>query len=116
MGLEQLREERDKVLYLERVHQDLSAEGLKVVGQRAELGAVRHQVERLTRDRKKYLEELQLGARCNPENSVPVEGSPFVMRDPESDASIGRTSPGCNTVYSNNPTRPTQLESSYFVG
>merc|ERR1712176_537327 len=52
---EQLREERDKIAYLEKMHCELSAESFKLGGQRTELGAVRQQVEKLTQDRRRYL-------------------------------------------------------------
>lgn len=98
--IDQLREERDKVLYLERLHQDLSEESLRVVGQRAELGAVRHQVERLTQDRRIYLEELQCGMRGNPLNSIPAEGCSGVSQAYECHGSNGMSPTNCNTFQS----------------
>merc|ERR1712060_110319 len=69
---EHLREERDKIAYLEKMHCDLSAESFKLGGQRTELGAVRQQVEKLTQDRRRYLESMAPGPQSSVSASVQV--------------------------------------------
>lgn len=54
--LEQLQEERDKVVFLESEHRAMLAEGAQKLGQRAQLGAIARQVDRLTRDRQEVLQ------------------------------------------------------------
>jgi len=53
---EQLQEERDKVVFLESEHRTMLEEGAQKLGQRAQLGAIARQVDRLTRDRQEVLQ------------------------------------------------------------
>lgn len=53
----QLKQEKERVDYLERLHQGLQQESLRQAGYEAELGTVARQVERLARDRKRIAAE-----------------------------------------------------------
>lgn len=82
--VQQLRGEREKVIFLESQHRDLSEESLRIAGQRAELGAVRHQVQRLTHDRQQCLERPAMASvQSAPEitsEELPIVGTPKFAR------------------------------------